>query len=365
MTIVCPGQAFATFYALEWASTVPELWRGPCGNRRWDKFIIEKEEFEEKFARLLFDYLTISCIGEARHAGTDKVKVIYKNIGELKVNHQLQFNAEGYRTRVEFPGARSKTFKLLPMFTAKTWLNVTQQIFLLKFWGSAYGGIKWANIARAALRYYTLPARLFIDHIADIQHNGGTAFNKEYEGLLACPNYLELKKLLNAKASEEGVKKYITKTLHYNCQYHTYNRFKSYILSAIRQTNTPEQNKNFFGKSYKETKLFVLMPDWPEPLEWGDSTLDTQRKAKVVSGYSAYTQEQFNNQIAALYDKKYKEDDDDASERASPFPHFNPTRTHRGIILPTTSIKGLNHVTEFALLRDFQIMLRVGTEGLV
>jgi hypothetical protein len=372
MTVVCPGQAFATFYALEWVSTVPELWDGPCGQRRWDKFIEEKEEFEERFARLLFDYLAISCIGEARHAGDSKVKVVYKNTGELKVNTELFFNSVGQRIRVEFPSARNKSFKLLPVFPAKTWLETCQKIFMLKFWGSSYGGIKWANIARAALRYYTLPPRLFIDHIADIQHNGGTAFNKSYDGLIQCPDCSELRKLLNAKAAESGIKSYIIKNVHYTYQYKPFGRFQNYILSAMKQTNSIAENKYFFGEKYKATNVFAPMPDWPEPLVWGDEY--SEREVKVVSYSSSYTEEQFKQKISGLYSKKYVESDDDDDEcdddsdshsPSSSYQYYNRSIFPAGMIPPTTSIKGLDHISELALITDLSIMLRVGTEGLV
>ena len=114
----------------------------------------------EPIANCLADYMYLICMGEGRHA-----------VGSLSLWYWSEIpKADGrvgaYRFALDYD-----PLKTLPQLS---------QLFSQSGWGGSYGGAKWKNIADIALGYRKgeLGAAIYIDHVADLKHNGGTQFNK-------------------------------------------------------------------------------------------------------------------------------------------------------------------------------------------
>lgn len=117
-------------------------------------------EFCELYAENIMNYLWAACMGEARHAsdmcyegiilkgldGTDR-SYVYNQA------HKYAINRENMDT-------------MIAIYTQS--------------WRDGYGGESWLSIVEAMDMFLTgqFDAVSFIDHCIDLQHNGGSAFNK-------------------------------------------------------------------------------------------------------------------------------------------------------------------------------------------
>lgn len=105
-----------------------------------------------------FVYLYAACLGEARHARESLAK-------ESFIPETIAMHREGlYRAITEYRPTPSNINILISVFSQK--------------WSSGFGGKAWRNIAEALKMYFTHPAEVFVDHIIDLEHNGGCVFNK-------------------------------------------------------------------------------------------------------------------------------------------------------------------------------------------
>lgn len=115
------------------------------------------ESYRERLMDNMFDYLTMICVGEARHHGSVKWPV-------------------------KRPQSRSEAYIQALQHDPRYLLPACESIFGNLKWGGSYGGPKWANIAKQTALYFkhkSHPA-VFVDHVVDLSHNGGIAFNKGY-----------------------------------------------------------------------------------------------------------------------------------------------------------------------------------------
>jgi len=119
-----------------------------------------KSEFEEAFALRLRDYLWFAAIGEARHSN----RVIGSYIEEMS---HIQNDSRGY--------AYDEARKFPP---TENNVSILHSLFNDYCWDGSYGGDGWASIVDAVRLYNELTPSAFIDHCADLQHNGGVAFDK-------------------------------------------------------------------------------------------------------------------------------------------------------------------------------------------
>lgn len=110
-------------------------------------------------AKAMYLYLYVSSMGEARHASREV--------------------AQDYYIRGLYHGPRSLAMEHALNFDPKKCLPVLDSLFRDQPWeSSSYGGKKWADIVKGAMLYGTVPDAAFVDHVVDLQHNGGTAFSK-------------------------------------------------------------------------------------------------------------------------------------------------------------------------------------------
>jgi hypothetical protein len=141
----------------------------------------DREIMQCSLASLIFDYLILACLGEARHAWG------HSN-GNLT---ELGYDSSSSRSCVveHFAGA------IAPSEEAE--------------WNSSFGGSRWGRIAKVALRYWNKEwnAITLIDHCVDLVHNGGLAFDKGF--LLYCSEGTNaLQDLLDDKASRKPLHKW-------------------------------------------------------------------------------------------------------------------------------------------------------------
>lgn len=119
----------------------------------WHEFTTFKAEFERRLARNMFDYLVIASAEESAYHRTVK-GWSGKAIGKDSI----------------------------VSFDPRTSLPRLEAIFNLKGWSTAYGGPKWANIAKSAgywFKFRQFPVA-YADHVVDLSHNTTLAWNKGY-----------------------------------------------------------------------------------------------------------------------------------------------------------------------------------------
>lgn len=126
-------------------------------NERLSKY---KSEFNHAFSLVLRDYLWFAAIGEARHSE----RLVGATIKELESISGITRN-----------GAYEKARKFTPTDNN---IDILISLFEDYPWGDTYGGDAWAEIVKSVKLYNTLDNASFIDHCADLQHNGGVAFDK-------------------------------------------------------------------------------------------------------------------------------------------------------------------------------------------
>ena len=135
------------------------------GNKAQEKLRDDTQAYHdrivENLAPALYDYLYMACMGEARHA-YNKTALYIPNIARGTSRY------DAYKKATEFD--RAKTFPKLRELFAQTWN------------GGGFGGGSWAIICEGAMEYGVLPDKAFIDHVIDLEHNGGHCFDKTTVG---------------------------------------------------------------------------------------------------------------------------------------------------------------------------------------
>jgi hypothetical protein len=72
---------------------------------------------------------------------------------------------------------RTTVYKLSEQYDPKASLPKLRDLFL-ECWLQPYGGSAWAIISETAMKYWSMPPEIFIDHCVDLSHHGGLAFDK-------------------------------------------------------------------------------------------------------------------------------------------------------------------------------------------
>lgn len=85
------------------------------------------------------------------------------------------------KDRVRLHKLVAKTLKDAPHETIVDYIQNIHGVFGSDVWeGGVFGGQKWAAITNALLMFMKgeLSLTLFVDHVFDLEHNGGRLFNK-------------------------------------------------------------------------------------------------------------------------------------------------------------------------------------------
>lgn len=123
---------------------------------------IDALEFEilPNIALRTFVYLYAACFGEARHAREEQAETRYL------VDTTKKHRGDCYSMITEYAPTREN-------------INALVDIFSKQKWSRAFGGEAWGNIAKALHMYGKIPDAAFVDHVIDLEHNGGNVFNKD------------------------------------------------------------------------------------------------------------------------------------------------------------------------------------------
>jgi len=125
---------------------------------KWAEDVVEaKDDIAAQLALSFRNYLFVAGVGEARHA-------------EGRCDMWLD-EVPNACTRAQ---ACSKAMKFDPMKGLQTLVHVFKQTWH----GGAYGGPKWADCMEAATQYHVWPDSVLVDHAVDLEHNGGSVFDK-------------------------------------------------------------------------------------------------------------------------------------------------------------------------------------------
>ena len=135
-----------------------------CPEALVTKFKEFRKGYQARLARNLFDYLAIASMGEARHWNGNKGFTLIPQIRHV---------------------AWAMALKCDP----RTFLPILSNIFHKGQWGGSYGGPKWGAISDGAASYFKYSDKplMFSDHVVDLSHNGGPAFNKGI--IFRCDNW--------------------------------------------------------------------------------------------------------------------------------------------------------------------------------
>lgn len=158
---------FHDFYILEAlkAETANELSRNPD---KQFSHSVTKLQFDlaetieyivPNIAFRTFVYLYAACLGESRHARNTNAGRYY--IPETREKHRNQL----FSTISNYSPTPANLKALIRVFEQD--------------WSSGFGGSAWAQIAKALPMYFTMPNGAWLDYVVDLEHNNGTAFNKE------------------------------------------------------------------------------------------------------------------------------------------------------------------------------------------
>jgi pyruvate,orthophosphate dikinase len=104
----------------------------------------------------------------------------------------------------------------MPLADQAEYFAMCEEVFSDPAWSRAFGGPKWAVIARTGKEYLSgvLPRSVFIDHVFDLRHNGNCMFNKHYMVNLKTSED-NLVRQLNEKKTSTGVSSLMDKLQKY------------------------------------------------------------------------------------------------------------------------------------------------------
>lgn len=122
---------------------------------------VELEKIGPVMSRCMLDYMFLISFGEARHASRfSGISWYWKQIP------YEEGRSGSYHHAIEYD-----PLKVLPQLA---------EVFNQSGWTNSYGGKKWAKICTTTHQMWTTPTNpsIVIDHIVDLEHNGGSAFNK-------------------------------------------------------------------------------------------------------------------------------------------------------------------------------------------
>jgi hypothetical protein len=254
--------AVIDLYYLEALSTI----NAPVGHRAKENLANDiayyKKTLAIDYARSLHDYLFLICFGEARHG----MHHIYGN-GFFYPEIMYKDRKDVYSLARDY--SPQKTFPMLG------------NLFLNNVWESSYGGAAWYNITQAALKYYdpSWTALVFIDHVIDICHNGGLAFDKD-ETAVYIPFIIDitpkdLNWFLTFKRDGDLLKDIPKLRLASKMSLKVRGMLKRYF-TLYHDGDTPEwlNDVSRYGK-----QVYSLFPEYPI-LEWGDLTITKTEPCK-------------------------------------------------------------------------------------
>jgi len=250
--------AVATFYFQDAILTEIETKKNSTSpSPQFFRHDAEIKELERNHAYLtshlagaFFDYISLATFGEARHA---------LRRADMYVK-QINYIPEVSNKPVSI--GRLASYKRSANFNPRLYLPVLVKLFNECNWEGrqnshtetySFGGPKWGKIAEAGMLYGKIPDKVFIDHVVDLSHNGGSMFNKEI--LFRYYDYDRYKRMLTYKSSEDILN---------NDNFSLYAIFPESIKSVTKLANILGIYKEkWFKLSVKSEIVF------PDIIKWG------------------------------------------------------------------------------------------------
>lgn len=207
------------------------------------------------------DYLSSICFGEARHSNScANVSLILK---------------EDDRPDRKLPTGRNDAISNGTQYYPEDFLPVLKDLFYDYPWDGGYGGDSWGYLAEVALKAWTGEWNkiTLIDHVADLRHNNGLAFNKgvifkvcygeDSDKLLT---FLEMKRY---KKLEEWYDMCLPKPV-WKLVYRAYN------LNIIDEVPLRHNFRNnfFYNIKYRTYTDTNIIEDGYDEIEWGGKEFD-------------------------------------------------------------------------------------------
>lgn len=158
---VCVAVCAREFYAVQAVKAIAKPIPFKHSHEKWLRdFDTYTSTYVSKFSEAMFDYLTLICFGEARHASAQT---------------QNRWHVMG----VPRGGSRGSSYNKARRYDPWDVLRKCEEVFRVPRWSSTYGGKSWARIANAGLMRAKLDAESWLDHCVDLSHNGGLCFDKQ------------------------------------------------------------------------------------------------------------------------------------------------------------------------------------------
>lgn len=188
-------------------------------------------EFNNKFARMIYDYTILAIISELRYVGSEQH---FYETKTWKIYHMRLpwglIDEKNYILPISrFLATEARKFndkKVIEL--AKFCFNETMN----NYWNSNFGGNSWYEITKLMESYGKIPNEVFIDRCIDMQHNSGTYFDKEKTNILSLGNNdpNDIERFLDYKFKVKDIYDFIFDEIANNKEYY---KFTSLRLKTL------------------------------------------------------------------------------------------------------------------------------------
>lgn len=149
------SQVMDFYYAEAIASETQQARNWRAGERLVQDAAELRNQLADYLAPALYNYLIVACWGEAEHYNSEAA-----GMGFIK-NH--------------FSLLRALTFD------RECLVETLRCLFVAQEWDGAFGGRNWGHICSELQKVGSMPKVAWVDHLIDLEHNGGSAFDKDDE----------------------------------------------------------------------------------------------------------------------------------------------------------------------------------------
>ncbi len=186
--------------------------------------------FENRFSRMIFDYIVLASAGEARNA---------------------RDTASRYLTHLQVGGYRSSIYENVYKYSPKSIAIACNELYSEEtLWKEGYGGSKWGGISNAILLHEKLPVTAWIDHCIDLSHNANSCFTKLDYNIFATTSWYRpfLTMKTEAKTPEKLFKAVLAYELHV--------AFSPRIINLLERATALDVMEGYFLYSFLRIHIF-------------------------------------------------------------------------------------------------------------
>ena len=237
--------------------------------RRIERFCEFRADYEDRLAKVLFDYLLTICLGEARH-------------GRYRDTHYYAELPNGSSS-----SARNAVYRDAYKYDPKDLLEKLDALYSPKKvkWKNGYGGEKWWYIVKACKRYGKYNNTIFIDSVVSLSHNGTICFNKPFS--ISMNNVVGYILMLDVR-NKRGILH--TGAIRFN--------FDTGVLLKLEQAENLGIMRKGTRNSYANRHRKFYLIKFPEPVKWASERklkelveFDNWDESSGENGYESYPHE--------------------------------------------------------------------------